>query len=162
MRCLIIAALTALTVSGGVASAQDSPQTNASHAIIALPDQVTWGPAPASLPPGAKAAVLEGNPSETGPFTMRVLLPNRYRIPPHFHTGVEHVTVMKGAFKVGMGEKFDDSAMTTLPTGTFAALEPGTRHFAQSQGETIVQLHGVGPWGITYVNPADDPRRPTP
>jgi hypothetical protein len=61
-----------------------------------------------------------------------------------------------------MGEKFDGSAMSALPTGTFAALEPGTRHFAESQGETIVQLHGVGPWGISYVNPADDPRRPTP
>jgi quercetin dioxygenase-like cupin family protein len=127
-----------------------------------LPDQVTWGPAPASLPAGAKAAVLEGNPSEAGPFTMRVLLPNRYRIPPHYHRSVEHVTVLKGTFKVGMGEKFDGSAMTALPTGTFAALNPGTRHFAESEGETIVQLHGVGPWGITYVNSADDPRQGTP
>ena len=159
MRCLIIAAL---TLSAGVASAQDAPQTNASHAIVALPDQVTWGPGPASLPTGAKAAVLEGNPSAPGPFTMRLLLPNHYRIPPHYHPAVEHVTVLKGTFKVGMGEKFDGSAMSALPTGTFAALEPGTRHFAESQGETIVQLHGVGPWGISYVNPADDPRQQTP
>ncbi|MEZ0332954.1 MAG: cupin domain-containing protein [Gemmatimonadales bacterium] len=159
MRYLLVAAL---TLSAGVASAQDSPQTNKSHATVALPDQVTWGPGPASLPPGAKAAVLEGNPAESGPFTMRVLLPNRYRIPPHYHPAVEHVTVLKGTFKVGMGEKFDGAAMTPLPTGTFAALEPGTRHFAESQGETIVQLHGVGPWGITYVNRADDPRKRTP
>ncbi len=159
MRCLLVAAL---TLSAGVASAQGTPQTNAPHAIVALPDQVTWGPGPAALPPGAKAAVLEGNPGETGPYTMRVLLPNRYRLPPHYHSAVEHVTVLKGTFKVGMGEKFDGSAMTALPTGTFAALEPGTRHFAETQGETIVQLHGVGPWEITYVNPADDPRQPTP
>ncbi len=158
MRCLLVVAL---SLTAGVAAAQGSPETK-THAIIALPDQVTRGPGPASLPPGARAAVLEGNPSETGPFTMRVLLPDRYRIPPHFHPVVEHVTVVKGTFKVGMGDKFDRSAMTTLPTGTFAALEPGTRHFAESQGETILQLHGVGPWGITYVNPADDPRKQTP
>lgn len=159
MRCLLIAA--AFTLSAGVASAQGSPQTSASHAIVVLPDQVTWSPGPPSLPPGAKAAVLEGNPSEAGPFTMRLLLPDRYRIPPHFHPGIEHVTVVKGTFKVGMGEKFDRSMMTALPTGTFAALQPGTRHFAEAQGETILQLHGVGPWGITYVNPADDPRQGT-
>jgi hypothetical protein len=159
MRYLLFAAL---TLNAGAVAAQGQPQTGASHAIVALPDQVTWGPGPASLPPGAKAAVLEGNPAEPGPFTMRVLLPDRYRIPPHFHPGIEHVTVVKGTFKVGMGDKFDASAMTVLPTGTFAALQPGTRHFAQADGETILQLHGIGPWGISYVNPADDPRSRTP
>jgi quercetin dioxygenase-like cupin family protein len=159
MRCLIIAAL---TLGAGTAAAQGTPRTNASPTTVAPPDQIIWGPSPPSLPPGAKAAVLEGNPSERGPFTMHVLLPDRYRIPPHYHRATEHVTVLKGTFKVGMGEKFDASAMTPLPTGTFAALEPGTRHFAESQGETILQLHGVGPWGITYVNPADDPREGTP
>jgi quercetin dioxygenase-like cupin family protein len=159
MRCLLVAAL---TLTAGAASAQGSPETNTAHAIVALPDQITWGPAPAALPAGAKAAVLEGNPGEAGPFTMRVLLPNRYRIPPHYHPAVEHVTVLKGAFKVGMGDKFDGSAMNLLPAGTFAALEPGTRHFAESEGETILQLHGVGPWQITYVNPTDDPRRQHP
>jgi quercetin dioxygenase-like cupin family protein len=159
MRCLLVAAL---TLSAGGASAQGAPQTTTPHAIVALPNQVSWGPAPAALPSGAKAAVLEGNPSEAGPFTMRVLLPTGYRIPPHYHPATEHVTVLHGTFKVGMGEKFDGSAMTALPTGTFASLEPGTRHFAEAQGETIVQLHGVGPWGISYVNPADDPRQATP
>jgi quercetin dioxygenase-like cupin family protein len=143
-----------------VALAQGSPESK-THAIIAFPDQITWGAAPASLPAGAKAAVLEGNPKEAGPFTLRLLMPNGYRIPPHYHPAIEHVTVVKGTFKVGMGDKFDGSKMATLPSGTFAALEPGTRHYAESQGETIVQLHGVGPWGITYVNPADDPQKKT-
>ncbi len=160
MRCLLVAALT-VGLAGG-AAAQGTPRTDASHAVIALPDQVAWGPGPAALPTGAKAAVLEGNPAEPGPFTMRVLLPNRYRIPPHYHRAVEHVTVVKGTFKVGMGEKLDGSAMRPLPAGSFAAIEPGTAHYAESQGETILQLHGIGPWGITYVNPADDPRKPTP
>lgn len=154
MRCLLAVAL---SLSAATAAAQDT-----SHAVIALPDRLTWGSAPPALPPGARLAVLEGNPSEPGPFTMRVLLPAGYRIPPHYHAAVEHVTVLKGTFKVGMGERYDPSAMTLLPAGTFAALQPGTRHFAEAQGETIVQLHGVGPWGLTYVNPADDPRKRTP
>ena len=160
MRCLFVAA--ALTLTAGVAAAQNAPVKDAAHAIVTPPDQVTWGPAPPALPPGAKLAVLEGNLSEAGPFTMRLRLPDRYRIPPHFHPVTEHVTVLKGTFKVGMGGNFDASAMTPLPTGTFAALEPGTRHFAEAQGETILQLHGIGPWGLTYVNPADDPRQRTP
>ena len=160
MRCLLLAA--ALTSSAGLVAAQGAPTPDAPHAIVVPPDQVTWGPGPAALPPGAKAAILEGKPSEAGPFTMRLRAPDGYRIPPHHHPAIEHVTVLKGAFKVGMGEKFDASAMTSLPTGTFAALQPGTRHFAETQGETILQIHGVGPWQVIYVNPADDPRGQTP
>ena len=159
MRCLLAAAL---SLSAATAAAQATSDKHDLHAIIALPDHVTWGPAPPALPPGAKLAVFEGNPNEPGPFTMRVLLPAGYRIPPHYHPFVEHVTVIKGTFKVGMGERYDPSAMTPLPAGTFAALQPGTRHFAEAEGETIVQLHGVGPWDLTYVNPADDPRKRTP
>lgn len=150
-----------LSLAASVALAQGAPTTGKAHVIVALPDQLTWGPAPPVLPPGAKLAVLEGDPTAAGPYTMRLQLPDGYRIPPHFHPFTEHVTVVKGTFKVGMGEKFDASAMTKLPTGTFAALEPGVRHFAESEGITILQLHGVGPWGLTYVNPADDPRRGT-
>lgn len=159
MRCLLLAAL---TLSAGVAAAQGTPQADAPHAIVAPPDQIRWEAAPPVLPAGAKVAVLEGNPTEPGPFTMRLLMPDRYRIPPHHHPATEHVTVMKGTFKVGMGETFDAAAMTALPTGTFAALEPGVRHYAEAQGETVLQLHGVGPWRLTYVNPADDPRARTP
>lgn len=158
MRCLLAAIL---SLSAGVAVAQGSPQAGAAHAIVVPPDQIEWGPAPPVLPAGAKVAMLEGNPSEAGPFTMRLLVPDKYRIPPHYHPVVEHVTVVKGTFKVGMGEKYDAAALVALPAGTFAALEPGTRHFAEAQGETILQLHGVGPWALVYVNPADDPRHRT-
>jgi quercetin dioxygenase-like cupin family protein len=159
MRSLL-APLLSLTAS--VALAQGAPKAEAAHAIVATPDQVTWGPAPSVLPAGAKLAVVEGDPSAAGPFTMRLQLPDRYRIPPHYHPVTEHVTVLKGTFKVGMGEKFDPSALQKLPTGTFAALEPGVRHFAEAEGETVLQLHGTGPWSLTYVNPADDPRHRTP
>lgn len=157
---ILLAAVLSLTAS--VALAQGGPTTQGNHAIIVVPDQVTWGPAPPALPPGAKLAVLEGDPTASGLYTMRLLLPDRYRIPPHFHPFKEHVTVLKGAFRVGMGERFDPSAMNRLPVGTFAALEPNVRHYAESEGETILQLHGTGPWSLTYVNPADDPRRRTP
>jgi uncharacterized protein DUF4437 len=153
---MLFASLLCLTTS--VALAQGAPTTAKAHAIVVLPDQATWGPAPAVLPPGAKLAVLEGDPTAPGPYTMRLRMPDHYRIPPHFHPSTEHVTVVQGTFKVGMGEKFDATAMTTLPVGTFAALEPGVRHFAEAEGETILQLHGDGPWSLTYVTPADDPR----
>ena len=93
---------------------------------------------------------------------MRLRMPNGYRIPPHYHPAIEHVTVLQGTFKVGMGDKFNPSAMTTLATGTFGALAAGTHHFAQAQGKTVLQLHGVGPWKLIYVNPTDDPRNKTP
>jgi hypothetical protein len=167
MRSTLIAAGLLLSASFTAAlRAQNTPTPPAKtadgdkpHAIVALPNAVKWGPAPAVLPAGAQAAVLEGDPSKPGPFTLRLLLPADYRIPPHYHPGIEHVTVVKGTFFVGMGEKFDASKVSELPTGTFAALQPGVRHFALTKGETtIIQLHGVGPWGLTYVNPADDPR----
>jgi quercetin dioxygenase-like cupin family protein len=159
MRYLLAAVL---LVPTGIALAQGAPGDGTTHATVALPDQVAWAPAPPALPAGAKLAVVEGNPGEAGPFTMRLQMPSGYRLPPHYHPAVEHVTVLKGTFKVGMGDKFDRSAMTPLPTGTFAALQPGTRHYAEAQGETVVQLHGIGPWDIIYVNPTDDPRHRTP
>jgi quercetin dioxygenase-like cupin family protein len=90
---------------------------------------------------------------------MRLRMPAGYRIPPHFHAFDEHVTVISGTFYVGMGEAFDMAKASELPTGTFAALAPGVRHFAFTRSETVIQLHGTGPWGLTYVNPADDPRK---
>jgi quercetin dioxygenase-like cupin family protein len=162
---LIIATLLLSASFAAALRAQNTPTPAANtasadkpHAIVALPNAITWGPAPAVLPAGAQAAVLEGDPSKPGPFTLRVLMPADYRIPPHYHPGIEHVTVVKGTFFVGMGEAFDASKASELPTGTFAALQPGVRHFALTKGETIIQLHGVGPWGLIYVNPADDPR----
>jgi quercetin dioxygenase-like cupin family protein len=157
MRIILVAFSLALSVS--IAAAQGQPSQTPPHAVIILADQVSWSPGPPSLPPGAQAAVLEGNPKEAGPFTMRLSFPDGYRIPAHSHPAVERVTVVEGTFRVGMGDKFDASALTPLPAGTFAALQPGTRHFAQAQGKTIVQLNGVGPWKLNYVNPADDPRQ---
>ncbi len=90
---------------------------------------------------------------------MRLWLPDGFKIQPHWHPAVEHVTVVSGEFNVGMGEKFDTAGGHALPAGTFAFLAPQMRHFAWAKGDTVLQLHGVGPWQINYVNPADDPRK---
>jgi hypothetical protein len=157
MKSVLIAASLALVASA--ATAQQTAQSGEkSHAIVAIPDAIKWVSAPPSLPAGARLAVLEGNPAEPGPFTMRLEMPSDYRIAPHYHPVIEHVTVITGEFYVGMGETFDASKANALPTGTFAALAPGMRHFALTKSRTIIQLHGVGPWSLVYVNAADDPR----
>jgi len=117
-----------------------------------------WKDGPASLPAGAKVAILEGDPAKEGPFTFRVLLPDGFKVPPHTHPGAEHVTVISGTFYLGMGEKFDQSAGHQMSAGAFGYWPAGMKHFAWTKGETMIQVHGVGPWGITYLNPADDPR----
>src|SRR6059036_2531551 len=122
------------------------------------PAEIAWKPGPASLPPGAMMAVLEGDPAAEGPFVLRVKFPDKYRIQPHWHPKTERVTVMAGALHLGMGEKFDAAATQSLPAGTFGHWPAQMRHFAWVEGETILQLHGIGPWQIVYVNPEDDPR----
>jgi quercetin dioxygenase-like cupin family protein len=159
MRNVLLAA--SVLAAPGIAAAQAAVAASA-QAIVAIPTSITWGPAPASLPAGAKAAVLEGDPTKPGEFTMRLQLPDGYTLRPHFHPAIEHVTVLQGTFLVGMGDQFDPSKFTELPTGTLGVIPIGMRHFARAKGEVILQLHGNGPWGITYVNPADDPRPRTP
>lgn len=119
---------------------------------------IKWVDGPASLPKGAKMAVLEGDPTDEGIFTLRLKLPAGYRIPPHWHPAYEHVTVIEGSFWMGRGEKVDDSALHEVPAGGFAVMAPGTRHFVMTKDGTTVQLHGMGPWQVIYVNPNDDPR----
>jgi hypothetical protein len=127
------------------------------HSIYNSSD-IQWVKGPASLPPGAEIAVLEGDPAKEGQFTMRLRLPDGYKIPPHWHPRVEHVTVVAGTFLIGMGERFDEKALKPMNTGAFGHWPTGMRHFVSVKGLTVVQLHGVGPWGINYVNSSEDPR----
>lgn len=131
--------------------------SSSDHAIF-LPQDIKWQDAPDSLPKGAQLAVLEGNPSEAGPFTMRIKMPANYRIPPHWHPIIEHVTIISGTLYIGMGDKFDEKLAKKLPMGSFAFMAPEMHHFAFTHTPAIIQLHGMGPWGITYVNSQDDPR----
>ena len=124
-----------------------------------LPDAMQWVDGPAALQPGAKLAVVKGDPTQPGLFTMRLRFPANYRVDPHWHMADEHITVISGALFLGMGETFDREKGKQLPVGTFNWMTAGTRHFAWTERETEIQLHGIGPWIVNYVNPADDPRR---
>jgi mannose-6-phosphate isomerase-like protein (cupin superfamily) len=122
------------------------------------PDQVRFGPAPPFLPPGAQLAVLEGNPmADSGDYTIRLKMPDGYRVAPHTHPQRENVTVLSGTLKVGMGDQFDTSKMTSFQAGSFAYLDPSMHHYAAASGETVIQIHGVSPVKFNYINPTDDP-----
>ena len=122
------------------------------------PETIEWKAGPAAIPPGAKMAVLEGDPTKEGPFVVRFQFPEGYHIPPHTHPKTERVTVIFGTLFLAMGENLDRSAAKTLTAGTYGFWPAGMKHTAWSQGETVIQLHGIGPWQINYVNPTDDPR----
>ena len=122
------------------------------------PAEIQWKDGPPSLPPGAKIAVLEGDPAKEGMFVMRVRVPDGFHIPAHTHPKPERVTVIQGTFKLAMGDKLKPADARSLPAGTYGVWPAGMVHEVWTEGETIVQFHGMGPWVINYVNPADDPR----
>ncbi|HUH48468.1 MAG TPA: cupin domain-containing protein [Mycoplana sp.] len=126
------------------------------HTMVA-PGDIKWAPAPKVLPAGAEAAVLFGDPTKEGLFAFRLKLPPGYAIPPHTHPAYEVVTVISGTTNLGMGETADRGATRALPAGSFFALPPGMAHYVYFDEETVVQVTTNGPWGIKYVNPADDP-----
>jgi len=135
----------------------DSPGAEAEHKIVS-PADLVWTDAPPGLPPGAKMAVLDGDPTRPGLFTVRLQSPDGYKIAPHTHPTAELITVMSGSFHLGMGDKFDEATGKEMAPGSFAVLPAGMKHFGWVTGETVVQIHGEGPFKIKYVNPADDPR----
>jgi quercetin dioxygenase-like cupin family protein len=126
---------------------------------IYSPAEIKWQAGPPSLPKGAKVAVLEGDPNKKGPFVLRVKMPDGYRIAPHTHPKTERVTVLSGTLYLGMGDKFDPKKGKALTAGSYGRWPAGMKHYAWTKGETVIQLHGTGPWSIKYVNPDDDPRK---
>lgn len=131
------------------------------HAMFA-PRDLQWRDAPPSLPPGAKMTVLSGDPQKPGPFTLRFQIPAGYRVPSHWHPADEHVTVVSGSIYMGMGDdRTDDFCGTPIPTGGFVMMPAREHHFAWSDEGAVIQIHGIGPWGINYLNPDDDPRTPS-
>jgi quercetin dioxygenase-like cupin family protein len=154
----LLLVITTAFASNAIAQAPHSSAPGADQHAIYRPSEIKWQDGPPSLPPGAKLAVLEGDPAKEGPFTMRIKVPDGYKIMPHVHPATEHVTVLSGSLNFGMGEKFDQSATKEMSTGAFGYWPAGMTHFVWIKGETILQVHGVGPWGIKYVNPVDDPR----
>lgn len=122
-------------------------------------DQLSWQEGPPFLPSGAKMVVLTGDPGKAGPFTLRLQFPSNYKIPAHWHSQIENITVIDGELNMGMGDKLDEKKSQAIPKGGFVMMPMKSHHFAYTKGTpTTVQLHGQGPFDITYINKADDPR----
>jgi quercetin dioxygenase-like cupin family protein len=153
MRTLLAAAavLVCVLAAGHWASAQQS--------TFVQGDGVKWGPASPALPLGAQQSVLVGDPSKEGAYVARLRFPAGYKVPPHTHPIDENVTVISGMFHVGIGDRFDESKGQAVKAGGFLQVPKGVQHFAWASQETIIQVHGVGPGGIAYVDAADDPRK---
>jgi quercetin dioxygenase-like cupin family protein len=137
--------------------AADTHTKPADHQMV-RPDDLKWTDVP-TLPPGAKVAVIEGPPSEAVPFMMRLKFPANYKIPAHWHPAIEHLTVLSGTFNMGIGDKLDMTKTKALSSGGVMIIQPKIPHFAWTKEEVMVQVHGVGPWGVTYVDPMEDPRK---
>jgi quercetin dioxygenase-like cupin family protein len=143
--------LTLITASSSFAAHHEG------HGFV-TPDEMKWSQGPNSLPAGSEITLLEGDPTKAGPFTLRLKFPANYRIQPHWHPVTEHVTVLSGSLYMGMGDQFDEKQAIELSTGSFAYMNAKVHHYAFTHDAAVIQLHGVGPWGITYINPKDDPR----
>ena len=157
-RLGIVAALALAVWTGAQAGGEKGHGLDKDHVLV-RPDDIKWLPAPPGLPAGAKVAVLAGDPSKTGPYVIRAKLPDGYKIAPHWHPTDENVTVIYGTLMVGKGDKFNAAASEAMPVGSFMRMPKDMRHFAWTKGETIIQVHGMGPFEINYVNAADDPRK---
>jgi ChrR Cupin-like domain len=155
---IVLVTVGTLCVAGHMVTIAAHPGSDGKNAFT--PDTIPWGPAPPFVAAGAQLAVIEGNPAaSTGDYTVRLKMPDGYRIAPHWHPKRENVTVISGTFKVGMGDIFDQDKMGTFPAGSFAYLDPDMHHYAMASGEVIVQVHGTAPLQFNYVNPADDPSK---
>jgi len=147
----------AVGILGVSASSAQGPYRGQGH-LMQTPDELKWADI-ASMAPGAKIAVIEGPLNEAVPFILRLKLPPNYTIAPHTHPAYEHVTVISGTLYFAAGDKLDPQKTIALKAGSVAVMPPGSPMFGYTKEETVIQVHGVGPWGITYVNPADDPRK---
>lgn len=168
MSRTILLALLAASAALGLALAGEPTHPVAPSSTLApvqfmkAAADLEWKQGPPSLPPGARAAVLEGDPSKEGFFAMRLKLPAGYAVPPHFHPNVERLTVIEGTFLLGMADKVDEAKYRTWSAGSYISMPPGMPHFAKAKTEVVLQLATIGPWSIVYLNPADDPRAKRP
>jgi len=142
----------------GVAGRPAAQAAPGAHQIL-TPDQISWGKGPESMPPGAQASMLYGDPAKAELFAMRMKVPKGYRIPPHSHPNTEIVTILSGTYNVGAGETADAGRATRLPAGGFFVFDAGAPHYSFAEDEVVLQVNGMGPWVTNYVNPSDDPRQ---
>ena len=129
------------------------------HHTVIKNDEIKWVPGPPNLPAGAQMAVLQGDPGKSGAFTIRLSAPDGYKVAPHWHPTTENVTVISGTFHIAAGDDLDTSKGDALSAGGFVSLPARMHHFGWMEGATVVQVHGTGPFKLTYVHAADDPSK---
>jgi quercetin dioxygenase-like cupin family protein len=153
-RTLLVVPLLAVTLAAPLALADAPPMA------MLTPGDIKWGDVPPVFPKGAKMAVLYGDPSKPGElFIVRLKMQAGYKIPAHWHPTDENVTVISGTFNMGMGDKLDAAKTKAFPAGSFAVAPAKMNHFAIAKQAAIVEVSAIGPFAITYVNPADDPSK---
>ena len=156
--CLVLCLGFNLKITSALAQGKTMP--GAKTHIMLKAQEMKWMEGPASLPAGAKVATIEGDPAKAGPFTMRAILPPNYTIMPHYHPGIEHITVLEGEFFMGHGDDFDEAKGSKMEVGGFAVMPAKFHHYAYTKKkQAVIQLHGVGPWDIVYLDKANDPRK---
>ena len=155
----LISGLAVLGLACAVAFAQDMKTAKRDHVVV-NEEALKWVDAPPGFAAGAKMAVLAGDPSRDGLFTVRLKLPAGYRILPHWHPTDEALTVIAGSVSMGMGDRFDLAKGQILRTGGYSFLPAEQRHYLSATEAAIVQVTSPGPFAIHYVNPSDDPRNP--
>ena len=156
MRIFLSCCAVAIAAFVGVAVSQNA---SAPAHVLTTASEIKSGEPPPVFGKGASFAVVAGDPSKPGIYVVRLKMPAGYKIAPHWHPTDEHVTVISGTFALGMGDKFDEKTMKVLPAGGYALLPADMRHFALAKTDSTVQVHGMGPFALTYVNPADDPSK---
>ena len=153
---LMITVLVCLAVFGAVGRASHpavKSDAGSSHSIV-KPDSLKWGP---FIGPSQMALVF-GDPSQAGPFVVRIKSPAGTTIAAHWHPTDENLTVLEGKFAIGMGDVFDAGKLTIMEREDYIQMPAKMHHFAKAVTDTVVQVHGMGPFAVTFVNPADDPR----
>jgi hypothetical protein len=162
---VVAVVLGSLWVLGSSASAQEKKSPAAKPAamkpmhVITSEGDIKWGDGPATLPAGAKMAVLQGDPGKAGMYTIRIKAPDGFKVAAHWHPTAEYLTTISGTFNIGTGDKLDETKTTPMAAGAFGSMPAKMHHFAWCKGETEVQVSGMGPFVINYVNPADDPSK---
>lgn len=126
--------------------------------VLLTEAQLHWGEGPPSLPKGGTTAVLSGDPGKAGEYTLRAKLPAGYTIPPHWHPTDEHITVLSGTVAFGMGDAMVGKQMQDLAAGGYAVMPASMHHYFAVKTAAVIQVHGIGPFEIHYINAADDPR----
>jgi quercetin dioxygenase-like cupin family protein len=127
-----------------------------------LSEEVDWKPF-AAFPPAVRLAVIVGDPSKPGPYTIRVKASHGAKLPPHKHPEDRVYTVVSGVFYVGRGQEFDASKLEAVPPGAVVILPGNTAHFHWAKSsEYITQITGIGPLGLEYIDAKDDPRNEVP